>query len=74
MEIPSASVLGHLEPQLVPPVHILHRGDLDRPKRAATPDLPRTLRAATNYRDPLGGQFTSRKQLALCMMRLLAEP
>lgn len=65
MEIPTASVLGHLEPQLVPPVHILHRGDLDRPKRAATPDLPRSLRSATNYREPLGGQFTSRKQLAL---------
>jgi hypothetical protein len=65
MEIPTASVLGHVEPPLVPAVHILHRGDLDRPKRRASPDIPAVLRAATKYREPLGGPLTSRKQLAL---------
>jgi len=65
MEIPTATILGHLEPQLVKPVNILSRGDLDRPKRTAVPDLPRVLRAATNFHEPLGGQLTSRKQLAL---------
>ncbi|MEX2113117.1 MAG: PSD1 and planctomycete cytochrome C domain-containing protein [Pirellulales bacterium] len=65
MELPSATVLGHLDPPLVRPVHVLGRGDLDRPKRQVGPDLPAVLRAATQYRDALGGQFTSRKQLAL---------
>jgi cytochrome c553 len=64
MELPTASVLSHVDPPLVRPVHILGRGDLDRPKRRVGPDLPAVLRAATDYREPLGGQFTTRKQLA----------
>ncbi len=64
MELPTASVLGHVDPPLVRPVHILGRGDLDRPKRRVGPDLPAVLRAATDDREPLGDQFTTRKQLA----------
>ncbi|HEV3138514.1 MAG TPA: PSD1 and planctomycete cytochrome C domain-containing protein, partial [Pirellulales bacterium] len=64
MEIPTASVLGHVDGPLVPQVHILNRGDLDRPKRAVSPEIPTVLREATGYRDPLGGPTTSRKQLA----------
>ena len=64
MEIPTATVLGHVEGPLVPAVHILSRGDLDRPKRAVGPDLPSVLRVATHYREPLGGPLSSRKQLA----------
>ena len=65
MEIPVASVLGHLDASLVAPVHILNRGDLDRPKRRVSPDIPAVLRAATGYRETLEGPLTSRKQLAL---------
>ncbi len=64
MEIPTASVLGHLEPELVQPVSILSRGDLDRPKRRVAADLPAILREATGYRQPLAGPAGSRKQLA----------
>ncbi len=65
MEVPTASVLGHVDAALVSEVHILNRGDLDRPKRKASPEIPAILRAATGYREPLGGPLTSRKQLAL---------
>lgn len=65
MEVPTASVLGHVEPALVPAIHVLNRGDLDRPKRRVGPDLPAVLREATDYREPLAGPATSRKQLAL---------
>jgi hypothetical protein len=65
MEIPTASVLGHVDPPLVPAVHVLSRGDLDRPKRAVGPEIPAVLREATNYREVFGGPLTSRKQLAL---------
>ncbi|HEX3726938.1 MAG TPA: DUF1549 and DUF1553 domain-containing protein, partial [Pirellulales bacterium] len=64
MEVPTASVLAHVESPLVPEVHVLNRGDLDRPKRAVAPDLPAILREASGYREPLGGASTSRKQLA----------
>jgi hypothetical protein len=64
MEIPTASVLGHVDGPLVPEVHILNRGDVDRPKKRAAPEIPAVLREATGYREPLGGPTTSRKQLA----------
>ncbi len=65
MEIPTASVLGHIDGPLVPPVHVLNRGDLDRPKKKVSAEIPTVLRQATGYRDPLGGPTTSRKQLAM---------
>lgn len=64
MEIPTASVLGHVEPPLVSDVHVLNRGDLDRPKKAVSPDIPRILREASGYRETFVGHATSRKQLA----------
>ena len=65
MEVPTASVLGHVDPALVSDVHVLGRGDLDRPKRKVSPEVPAILRAASGYRQPLAGPFASRKQLAL---------
>jgi hypothetical protein len=65
MEIPTASVLGHVESPLVPTVQILNRGDLDRPKRVASAEIPAILRTASGYREPWVGPATSRKQLAL---------
>jgi Protein of unknown function (DUF1549)/Protein of unknown function (DUF1553)/Planctomycete cytochrome C len=69
MEIPTATVLGHLDGPLVRPVHILQRGDLDRPKAAIGPDIPRILREATGYQEPFAGPHGSRKQLALWLTR-----
>jgi hypothetical protein len=69
MEIPTATVLGHIDPQLVPAIRILQRGDLDRPKSKVEPDLPRALRDATNHVEPLGPPTSARKQLALWLSR-----
>ncbi|HTM53678.1 MAG TPA: PSD1 and planctomycete cytochrome C domain-containing protein [Pirellulales bacterium] len=69
MEIPTATVLGHIEPQLVPAIHILQRGDLDRPKSTVEPDLPRVLREATNFAGPLSPATSARKQFALWLTR-----
>jgi hypothetical protein len=69
MEIPTATVLGHVEGPLVRPVHILQRGDLDRPKAAIGPDIPHVLREATGYQEPFAGPHGSRKQLALWLTR-----
>ena len=69
MEIPTASVLGHVERPLIPTISVLARGDLDRPKRGVSADLPAVLREATAYRDPLDNPFAGRKQLALWLTR-----
>ncbi len=71
LELPRASVLGHFEPELVPPVHLLNRGQFADKKEKATPDL---LRAVSQTTDP-GGIFSGamgarpRKQLALWLSR-----
>ena len=69
MEIPTATVLGHCEPELVPEVRLLNRGDLDRPRATVSPDLPAALRRATAYSEPLPGPRGSRKALALWLTR-----
>ena len=65
MEIPTASVLGHEQPELVRPVNILNRGDLKRPREKATPDIPAVLRQAMDWNEELSGPFGSRQQFAL---------
>jgi hypothetical protein len=65
VEIPTATVLGHCDPALVPVVRLLNRGDLDRPRDPVGPDLPAALRRATAYSEPLPGPRGSRKALAL---------
>ena len=71
LELPRASVLGHFEPEIVPPVHVLNRGQFAEKKERATPDLPRAVSQTT---DP-GGIFSAamgarrRKQLALWLSR-----
>jgi hypothetical protein len=69
MEIPTATVLGHYDPALVPVVRLLNRGDLDRPREPVAPDLPAILRRATGYSEPLPGPYDSRKALALWLTR-----
>src|SRR5262249_37752777 len=47
MEIPTATVLGHESPELVPEVYRLRRGDLRRPKKKMKPALPAVLAQQT---------------------------
>ena len=46
MQIPSISVLGRRHPALIPAVHLLNRGELDRPRERMEPALPATLARA----------------------------
>ena len=43
MDIPSATVLGHREPELVPETWVYARGDLASPKEKVTASLPSFL-------------------------------
>jgi hypothetical protein len=65
MEIPTATVLGHEAPELVPAVHRLRRGDLQRPKEKMQPALPVVLARQTGQETSVPGPFGSRKALAL---------
>jgi mono/diheme cytochrome c family protein len=65
LEIPTATVLGHKQPKLVPTVYLLSRGDLSRPKEAVQPSLPAILARNTGRDAALAGPFGCRKELAL---------
>jgi hypothetical protein len=65
LEVPTATVLGHHSPTLVPEVRLLHRGDLDQPRDPIGPALPAVLCAATGSRQLPPGPFGRRKDLAL---------
>ncbi len=71
LELPKAAGLGHFEPEVVPPVHVLNRGQFADKLERANPDLPRAVSLTT---DP-GGIFSAamgarrRKQLALWLSR-----
>ena len=67
LEIPRASVLGHFNADVVPPVHLLHRGQFEDKKQKSTPTLPQVLSQTTDpegfFSESMGTR--SRKQLAL---------
>src|SRR5262249_54797825 len=69
MDLPTATVLGHEEMEFVPAVHVLHRGDLKRPKEKVSPGLPAILCKAAKCDDSLTGPYGSRKQLAQWLTR-----
>ena len=69
MHIPTASVLGRKHPALIPPVHRLERGELNRPLERVTPALPASLAKVTKTPAQLPRPFGSRKQLALWLTR-----
>ena len=48
-DLPSATVLGHIEPELLPDVYILERGDFGKYKSKVGPALPAVL---LNDEDP----------------------
>ena len=63
LEVPSASVLGHRRPELIPEVHVLDRGEIGSPMERARPVSPAMLSsevALEHFTSPY-----SRKRLAL---------
>ncbi len=70
MDIPTATVLGHREPALVPPTHIYHRGELSSAKEKVGPGLPSFLGGGEIDADCSGRCVPlARKQLALWLTR-----
>jgi hypothetical protein len=64
LEVPSVSVLGHENPDLVPAIHVLNRGELTRPEALASPALPEALRAASGWTESVPGVVGGRAALA----------
>ena len=65
MQIPAANVLERKHPALIKPVHVLDRGELNKPLEPMQPALPGILAKATGTSVELPQPFGSRKQLAL---------
>ncbi len=65
LEVPTAAILGPELPELVPPIHVLSRGDVGRSKQRATPGVPVVLAEKTNSPSALPSGSGSRKALAL---------
>lgn len=66
MDIPTATVLGHREPELVPPTYIYHRGELSSAREKVSPGLPAFLGGGDIDADCSGRCIPlARKQLAL---------
>ncbi len=73
-DLPTASVLGHREPELVPAVHVLHRGELGARREqvgAAAPAVFDYLGGAMEEERPPSGAraLRTRRQLALWLTR-----
>jgi mono/diheme cytochrome c family protein len=69
LERPTVSVLGHERLELVKPVHVLQRGDVERPKERVAPAVPAALAEATGVSASLPDGLTSRKELASWLTR-----
>ncbi|MDP7273867.1 MAG: DUF1549 and DUF1553 domain-containing protein [Planctomycetaceae bacterium] len=69
MHIPTASVLGRQHPALIRPVHLLERGELNKPLQRISPALPASLAQATGTPAALPQPFGSRAQFALWLTR-----
>ena len=69
MTSPTATVLGHVHPKLLKPVHFLQRGELEHRKQVVKAAIPQTLAAATGQPASIGKGFESRKELALWLTR-----
>ena len=68
-DTPSATVLGHIQGELIPETRILERGDLDRPGEPVEAGLPRILGEGVDFRTNQGHGPRHRKQLALWLTR-----
>ncbi len=69
MHVPSVSVLGRQHPELIKPVHLLERGELQQPRQVIPPALPASLVGVTKCSPVLPRPFGARKKLALWLSR-----
>jgi len=69
MEVPTASVLGHEVPELVPAIHLLSRGEVARPKEIVPASLPAALAEKTSQDPALPAPRGSRRALAEWLAR-----
>ncbi len=70
-DIPKAVVMGHRQPELVPAIHVLHRGDLGKNLAKVGPALPRILANGVDL-GHASSEFSvprSRAELALWLSR-----
>ena len=67
LDLPMASGLGHLEPELVPSINVLTRGDLGAEKEKVSPGLPTVFNASVQMDEytPRSAFPRNRKKLAL---------
>ena len=66
---PSATVLSHIQDELIPEVRVLERGDLDRPREKVGPGLPSSLANGVRFDDESRYGPRYRKKLALWLTR-----
>ena len=67
IEMPTASVLGHIDDELIPQIHVLSRGDLGQLKERVSPGVPAVLSPGMELEEwfPPSARHRSRKKLAL---------
>ena len=68
-DTPSATVLGHVQGELIPETRVLERGDLDRPGEPVEAGLPRILDEGVDFNANEGHGPRYRKRLALWLTR-----
>jgi len=70
-DLPTATVLGHLDLELIPETHVLNRGDFGKNKTKVAPGVPAILNDGSEPEDmplePGGARY--RKRLALWLTR-----
>ena len=71
MEVRTASVLGHIDPELIPKIYVLNRGDLGKQNQLVYPSLPKALAQDIELNEilPKSSHRRSRKRLALWLSR-----
>ena len=71
MEVRTASVLGHIDPELIPKIYVLNRGDLGKQNQLVHPSLPKALAQDIELNEilPKSTHRRSRKRLALWLSR-----
>ena len=68
-DVPSAMVLAHVPPELIPDVYVLERGDLGREQSKAEPGLPAALSNGSEFEQADPNGLRHRKRLALWLTR-----
>ena len=70
-DLPTATVLGHLDAEVIPDTHVLDRGDFGRNKNKVGPGVPAVLNDGSEPEEmlPEAGGARYRKRLALWLTR-----